>query len=74
MWNLTARTLAEAMNRICALVSPQSSEFDIAGLTVFGVHSMHEHGWAASRIRASSCSSQNGATGSHQSAWSEAVV
>jgi len=42
VWNLTTRILAEAMNRICALVSPQSSEFDIAGLTVFGVHSMHE--------------------------------
>lgn len=33
VWNLTTRTLAEAMNQTCAPVPPQVSEFDIAGLS-----------------------------------------
>ena len=32
-WNLTTRALAEAMNRTCAPVSPEVSEFELAGLT-----------------------------------------
>lgn len=32
-WNLTTRTLAEAMNQTCAPVPPDVSEFELAGLT-----------------------------------------
>ena len=32
-WNLTTRALAEAMNRTCAPVPPEVSEFELAGLT-----------------------------------------
>lgn len=32
-WNLVNRPLAEAMNRSCAAVGPEVSEFDLAGLT-----------------------------------------
>ena len=32
-WNLVTRPLAEAMNQTCASVSPEVSEFDLAGLT-----------------------------------------
>lgn len=33
VWNLTTRALADAMNRSCAAVGPEVSEFDVAGLT-----------------------------------------
>ena len=33
VWNLTTRALADAMNRSCAAVGPEESEFDLAGLT-----------------------------------------
>ena len=33
VWNLTTRTLADAMNQSCAAVGPEVSEFDLAGLT-----------------------------------------
>jgi flavin reductase (DIM6/NTAB) family NADH-FMN oxidoreductase RutF len=33
VWNLTTRALAEGMNRSCAAVGPEVSEFDLAGLT-----------------------------------------
>ena len=32
-WNLVTRPLAEAMNQTCASVSPEVSEFELAGLT-----------------------------------------
>ena len=32
-WNLVTRPLAETMNQTCASVSPEISEFDLAGLT-----------------------------------------
>ena len=32
-WNLTTRSLAEAMNQTCAPVAPNVSEFELAGLT-----------------------------------------
>ncbi len=32
-WNLTTRSLAEAMNQTCATVPPEVSEFELAGLT-----------------------------------------
>ena len=32
-WNLTTRTLAEAMNQSCAAVPPEINEFELAGLT-----------------------------------------
>jgi len=32
-WSLATRPLAEAMNQTCASVSPEVSEFDLAGLT-----------------------------------------
>jgi flavin reductase (DIM6/NTAB) family NADH-FMN oxidoreductase RutF len=32
-WNLATRPLAEAMNASCAMVPPEVSEFDLAGLT-----------------------------------------
>jgi flavin reductase (DIM6/NTAB) family NADH-FMN oxidoreductase RutF len=32
-WNLVTRLLAEAMNRTCAAVPPEISEFELAGLT-----------------------------------------
>ena len=32
-WNLVTRSLAETMNQTCASVSPEVSEFDLAGLT-----------------------------------------
>ncbi len=33
VWNLTTRTLAEAMNATCAAVAPDVDEFTLAGLT-----------------------------------------
>ena len=33
VWNLTTRALADAMNRTCAPVPPEVSEFELAGLT-----------------------------------------
>lgn len=33
VWNLCTRDLAEAMNQSCAAVPPETSEFDLAGLT-----------------------------------------
>nr|WP_315426086.1 flavin reductase family protein [uncultured Albidiferax sp.] len=33
VWNLATRTLAEAMNKTCAPVPPEVSEFELAGLT-----------------------------------------
>jgi flavin reductase (DIM6/NTAB) family NADH-FMN oxidoreductase RutF len=32
-WNLATRDLAEAMNQTCAMVGPEVSEFELAGLT-----------------------------------------
>ena len=33
VWNLTTRSLAEQMNQTCAAVPPDTSEFELAGLT-----------------------------------------
>ena len=33
VWNLTTRSLAEQMNQTCAAVAPDTSEFELAGLT-----------------------------------------